>query len=69
MYSPLEQFELTIISKLSFILDYSLTNSVLIMFLLAATLGFFYLIGSGSGFRLVPSAWQSFVEELYLFFR
>lgn len=67
-FSPLEQFEIRILLpiKISNFLDFSITNSVLYMFL-AAIVGFGILYLSGYKAKIIPSKLQVIVEFFYKF--
>jgi ATP synthase subunit 6 len=66
-YSPLEQFTIIKIIPICFgSFDFSFTNSSLLA-VLSCTLAFLLYNFACAKAKLVPSAWQSFVEFLYEF--
>ena len=67
MTSPLEQFEILVLTPLRlFGLDFSLTNSGLYSFLIFSVLFLFFYVSISKSF-LVPGRWQVVAEGFYTF--
>lgn len=67
MYSPLEQFEIKIWQKLFLNdIDFSITNNTITLTLITITLALFFII-SYDEHTYLPSKWQLFLENVYLF--
>lgn len=68
IFSPLEQFEITILIPLSFVgfFDISITNATFYIFLALSFFSFIVLLGSWNLF-IVPLYFQSIIEIVYQF--